>query len=225
MVLAGCQGPAAVRGGSRCDRRCGWPDRPRPQPQQQQSCFRLEAGRELALLKVWVRSGGWRRGHGAHGSGRKAWAGWHGLTWPWWSAGLDQGNAWPSRRSRGRWADGSAKQRSLWWRAGCCFGWIGELEGARPWGALSLVLQQGGEATPFCHRELQGLDLPQQPAGAAPAEEPLGPHRIAFGCRCLFKSCPLYKSDAAAELIGVKMGGPAYIKKEKTSKIWRHKRV
>jgi hypothetical protein len=47
------------------------------------------------------------------------------------------------------------------------------------------VFEQGGEAAPFGQGELQGLDLPHQPAGAAPAKEPLGPHRIALGGSCL----------------------------------------
>jgi hypothetical protein len=47
------------------------------------------------------------------------------------------------------------------------------------------VFEQGGEAAPFGQGELQGLDLAHQPAGAAPAKEPLGPLRIALGGSCL----------------------------------------
>ena len=47
------------------------------------------------------------------------------------------------------------------------------------------MFEQGGEAAPFSQGELQGLDLSNQPAGASPAKEPLGPHCIALGGSCL----------------------------------------
>ena len=67
---------------------------------------------------------------------------------------------------------------------------VGELEGSRSGRSLALLFQQGGEAAPFGQGQLQGLDLPHQPAGAAPAKEPLGPLRIALGGSCLQGSSP-----------------------------------
>jgi hypothetical protein len=72
---------------------------------------------------------------------------------------------------------------------------VGELEGARAGRSLALLFEQSGEAAPFGQGELQGLDLPHQPAGAAPAKKPLGPHCIALGGSCLHH-CAARASDS-----------------------------
>ena len=94
-----------------------------------------------------------------------------------------------------RWADGSARHREAWRRPGDRFGRVGELEGARAGCSLALLFEQSGEAATFGQGELQGLDLPHQPAGAAPAKEPLGPLRIALGAGCLHH-CAARASDS-----------------------------
>jgi len=94
------------------------------------------------------------------------------------------------RGDTGQWADGSARHRGAWMRAGGWLGRLGELDGARAGRSLALLFEQSGEAATFGQGELQGLDLPHQPAGAALAKEPLGPHCIALGGSCLQGSSP-----------------------------------
>jgi len=57
---------------------------------------------------------------------------------------------------------------------------VGELEGTRPGRSLALVFEQGGEAAPFSQGQMERLDVANQPTGAAPAKEPLGPLPIAL---------------------------------------------